>query len=254
MSRPAYDFDPESNTGFLTKYQVHILLKKNQVGLLTFIAFELIIDALWALANIVPGFALFDGQAGQISAYTHSGWWLSIEMIVLAMGIASTYFALHYATDEGKLELSVSRTDIWLTAYQIVLFLGFCSLLVQTVLTFFELNPCTSTLCTQYYWCLIVVIVFLIVLAMMEIWMILRARVFQLNMRHALTRGNVETLVAKDTPTTRVPSANPKASAPPAEPPSYNEVYPEASAPPKEMLHRLRIQRQLQNNRFGGKK
>lgn len=201
MSRPRFDFDIESNPkAHLTKLQVHSLLKKNQIGLLTFVAFEFGIFIIWCLANMVPGFALFDGQAGQTSAYTHSGFWQAIEACVLCMGIASTYFSLHYASDEGKLELSVSRTDTWITAYMIVLTLGIFSLIVQVVLTFFEFNPCTSTLCTQYYWCMIVLVVFLIVLAIMEAWMILRARVFQLNMQHALQNATLETIIATEKP------------------------------------------------------
>ncbi len=170
-----------------------VLLKMNQMGVLTILAIQCIIFGLWLLALMIPGFALYDGAAGSTSAYTHAGFWLVLEFVVLLVGSVATYFGLNYSTTTRTIEKGVHRVAQWITLYMVALLFGFCAHILHASLTLVEVSSCTSTLCSSYYWVIVCLVVFLFVDAFLSLWQIMRARVFQNNLCYALASDKIDT-------------------------------------------------------------
>jgi hypothetical protein len=168
---------------------IALALKRDQMAVLALLIVQLSLDALWVLATLVPGFALYDGAAGSVSAYTHVGWWLLIEWLVALCGAVATYFGLHYSATDRRVEKGVAPTSSWLTLYLFVLFIGFCSHVVHDALTWVEVAGCTSTLCRNYYWAHVCTGVLLILLAIVMLLLIWRARVYQRSLDLAVLNG-----------------------------------------------------------------
>lgn len=189
-ARSADEFQNASGNG-LEDRDVVELVKMSLIGVVVIIIFHAFIHSLWSLATIVPGFNLFDGTAGTYSAYTHTGWWLMIDYVVSAMGIASVLFGLNYAAEVGVLELGAERMITWLQSYMIVLAFGIVAHLIHVGFTLSEISNCTSTLCVQQYWCLVVLIVVLFVSVFLLGWLIVRVYAFMNNLKLAMAFGRV---------------------------------------------------------------
>lgn len=181
--------DPdEFDRNGLTNEQTLVLLKYNQTGVVTIIFLALIVLVLWSIASIVPGFARFDGAAGETSAISHIGWWIAIEIFVLVVGAMSTFFGLHY-TKEGAIEKGVGRVRSFLTFYIFVLAIAIAANITHLVLSGLELSNCTSTLCTSQKGFLIALLVILAVLAFLEGWQIYRVVTYSNNLFNSLGNG-----------------------------------------------------------------
>jgi len=102
---------------------------------------------VWQMFAVVPGFALYDGAAGSVSAYTHYGWWSIIDGATIVWGIASLYFGINYVPSQRLVERGISRNITWLLVYIIVLGVNGISHLTHFVLSLFERVHCDSTLC-----------------------------------------------------------------------------------------------------------
>lgn len=166
------------------------VLKYNQVGLTTVLVLHAVAHFLWELATYVPGFTLYDGSAA-VNANTHAAWWLAIDFVVAWAGIMSPWFTLHY-TREGVVEKGLPRTHEYLMAYVVLSVLGGVTLLVHWALTWGELTTCDSTLCAQYKWCFVGVLVFLIVDAFLLFWSTTRALTYYYNLKRALLAGKLD--------------------------------------------------------------
>lgn len=164
------------------------VLKYSQVGHISVIGILFAIHAIWELATMVPGFARYDGSSS-LNANTHAGWWLAIDFAVFAWAAASPYFTLHY-TRNGVIEKGVMRTHQWLLAYMILAGIGALVSLVHIILTIGEITPrCDSTLCAQYQWCFIALLVFLAIHIFVLIWSLLRALAYYHNLKAAVDAG-----------------------------------------------------------------
>lgn len=229
FSRPSRDFRT------LSDRQVMMLLKMNQFGVLTIVVMQSIIFCLWLLALMIPGFALYDGAAGCVSAYTHGGFWLVIEFNILLIGVTSTYFGLNYSTSTRTVEKGVHRVAQWITLYMVALVFGIISHLLHASLTLVEVSTCTSTLCSSYYWVMICLIVFLFVSAFLSLWQIVRACVFQNNLCYALASDKIDTTLDLSTPSEADDDEEQvKGGGEGGDPlpPGTEELLPEPSAPP----------------------
>lgn len=181
-SRPVDDFKEMSQ---MEKLDV---LKYSQVGLISSIVVLFAVHFVWELASLVPGFPRYDGSSS-VNANTHAGWWLAIDFCVVGWGIVAPFFTLHY-TRYGVIEKGVMRTHQWLLGYMILAGIGAVVSLVHLALTVFEIVPnCDSTLCSQYKWCFIALIVFLVLHMFILIWSLLRALAYYHNLKAAVDAG-----------------------------------------------------------------
>lgn len=183
-ARPQEDFEDLSVTETLD------VLQYNQVGLITILFLHAMLHGLWCLAGRVPGFDLYDGSA-VINANTHGSWWLLIDYAVSFVGAAAPYFGLHY-NKQGVVEKGLPRTYEYLAVFVAVALLGAVSLFVQWGLTWGEFASCDSTLCTQYKWCFVGVLVFLFVDALILIWAAIRAYSYHANLKRAIISGKLD--------------------------------------------------------------
>ncbi len=172
------------------------LLKMNQNGVLTILCIQSTIFVLWLLAIMIPGFALYDGAAGSVSAYTHAGFWMAPEFLTLMFGAVATYFGLNYSTTTRTIEKGVQRVVEWDTFYMVVLFINFCSNIIHGSLALVEASTCTSTLCVSYKWALVIAIAAWFLLGFLSLLQMLRIRVFQNNLCFALAAGKIDTTMS----------------------------------------------------------
>jgi len=183
----------QSEIAAMSDLQVATVLKKNQIGILSVVAVEVVIFILWLLAAAVPGFALYDGAANTVSAYTHAGWWQLLEFICILTGSVCTFFGFSIYYSSGVVEKGACRVINCVTLYQVVLVLTVLSHVPHVVLSIFEVSGHTSTLATNYVWCLAMTIALLFVLIIVEIVGFCCARVFQKNLCNAIMYGKLDT-------------------------------------------------------------
>jgi len=196
--RRVEDFNPEEGNSLTTR-EIFDLLKSNQTGINVVVWFQRLVLMLWLLTSLVPGFCLFDGAPGAVSAVSHIGWWAAIEVFVLGVGATSTYFGLHY-TQDGVIEKGVDRTLTYLWFYQIVLVLGIIGHIVHDVLAWIEYSQCTSTLCTTQGGFLLTLCIALIVLIIVLMWTaVVLVPGYRRNLKYSLAYGNNDmTLLTPD--------------------------------------------------------
>lgn len=164
------------------------VLKYSQVGFISVVIIQFAIHAVWELATIVPGFTRYDGSSS-LNANTHAGWWLLIDLCILLWAAVAPFFTLHY-TRNGVIEKGVMRTHQWLLGYMILAGIGALVTLVHIILSIGEIAPrCDSTLCAQYHWCFIALLVFLIIHMFVLIWSLLRALAYYHNLKAAVEGG-----------------------------------------------------------------
>lgn len=168
----------------VTNKAIFDLLRYNQSGILVLVFLGAAIVATWLVFSVVPGFALFDGASSEISAVSHIGWWVPIEVITLVVGGVSVFLSFQYNSDE-RIEASITRLRGWLVFYIVVLALAIVANMVHLALSAVELSNCTSTLCTTNKAFLVVLLVFLVVLAFLEAWAIYRVVTFSTNLKYA---------------------------------------------------------------------
>lgn len=177
------------------------ILKYNQIGFLATQMLHLAIVLVWCLATRVPGFNLYDGSEA-VNANTHSGWWLMADVIVLAMGLLSPYFTLHYAV-EGNIqtvETGVQSTAEWLMAYVIVAVLGGIMAGVHAGLSIPELvRDCNSaTFCRDYQYMQIALVILLFVLMVLLWWSAALAYTYHLNIKGAIRHGGLQPTITSN--------------------------------------------------------
>lgn len=160
------------------------LMKYNQVGVVTLLVISFAIVAVWSCFSIVPGFSLYDGTSDELTAVSHTGWWLAIDVLVLLVGGLSVFLAFSL-NQADKIEISVHRMSGWLIFFVVLLSLGILSNIFHVVLSSTELSRCTSTLCTDNQPFLITLIAMLGALAFIKGWTIYRVITYNSNMKYA---------------------------------------------------------------------
>ena len=217
--------------GAMNNWQATTLLTLSQTGVSTIVAIEVALHLVWIMLDLVPGFALYDGPAGSISAYTHTGWWMLIDVIVIVVGAVSVYFGLSYVPAENVVERGLARNENWIIMYMMMLGLGMISLILHGILSIFEVASCNSTLCMQNKTVLIVFIVGLFIDAFVLGWGILRAYTFQTTLKTVLVKWNVLLVVEGAQEQPPQPQLQPLPAA------QDGPVAP--SAPPENLLSRV---------------
>lgn len=197
LSREDYEFQK----GMLSDQEILLLLKRNQMSILTAVFVEICFTILWILCSIVPGFALYNGDVNRINAYTHLGWWLIIELLCIVVGCISTFFSLGYSSVNGQIERNVGVTLKWMYVYCFFLALTGVSHVVHGILSIFERTHCDpltgSTLCKDYSWVLLTAIcVWFVWGVAVNGWTILRATVYANNLNLAIRMGRIDMAIS----------------------------------------------------------
>ena len=208
-----------ANAGDMSRWpveNVYWTLKQSQYSILIPIAIQMGLYVLWQIAAIVPGFALYNGTAGFLGAYSHLAWWSAIDFLCICFGLASVWFGLGYSTTTGKAEKNVTSSLMWLSTYAVILALSGAATIAHCVLSIIELSVNDSTLAKNYQWVLIVLITLLIVNLLLHIWLIIRALVYRRNLQNAMarTQDKVNMDVIEPVPDEEQ-AAGPQPSAPP---------------------------------------
>lgn len=162
----------------LTTEELWVLLQNYKIGVDTIVLFQVLILSLVLLGSLVPGFALFDGAAGEASAISHIGFFAVIELAIIYVGAKSTGFGLHLTADNSRIEKGVARTKEWLNFYWYMLIVAIVAHITHFVLALIENANCTSTLCVDNRGFLIALIVFLITMAVVLAWQMYRVAVY----------------------------------------------------------------------------
>lgn len=183
-ARTPDEFSRQAVDTGVTNKAIFDLLRYNQTGILVLIFLGAAIVATWVVFSVVPGFALFDGASTEISAVSHIGWWVPIEVLTLVIGGVSVFLSFQYNRDQ-RIEASITRLRSWLVFYIVVLAAAIIANLVHLSLSAIELSNCTSTLCTTNKVFLIILLVFLVVLAFLEAWAIYRVVTYSTNLKYA---------------------------------------------------------------------
>lgn len=225
------DFEPQTPFA-LTKEDVVELLRLNQTGLISVLVVQSLIMVLWLGADIIPGFVLYNGASGNLSAYTHGFWWRVIELISILIGSASTYFGLDYLGDPGTITRSVARTEQWLVVYIVVLVIAIVSHMIHAILTIFEYANCDSTLCTAHEWVMIMLIFFLILSAVISAWQITRAYTFRENLKQAHALSAIDMNLSESAESEQPAAAAATTTGPNAMIRHHMKFTPAAAAPP----------------------
>jgi hypothetical protein len=211
------------------------------VGVNIIVSIQVALHLVWIMLDLVPGFALYDGPVGSVSAYTHTGWWLAIDTVVIVVGAVSVYFGLNYVPGDNVVERGLARNENWIVMYMVFLAIGMVSLLVHAILSLFEVSSCNSTLCINSQWVLIAFIVGLFVDACVLGWGIFRAYAFQTTLKNVLVKWNVLLVVDGNNNKKQVgpPPAPPATEylAPPQAPNAPGQVAP--TAPQMDVLSRV---------------
>jgi len=164
---------------------VYWSLNRNKYSIVTGIVVQIVLGWLWLIASIVPGFALFNGTAGEVSAYSHLAWWFVIDYTCVCFGLWSLNFSLGYSTTEGVIEKNVGSTIAWVATYRFILCLAAASHIVHVVLSGLEFHNKTSTLARDYQWVLIVLISLLSLSVLLVLFIAYRAHVYLKNLKTA---------------------------------------------------------------------
>ncbi|MBX9636553.1 MAG: hypothetical protein K2Q45_03270 [Nitrosomonas sp.] len=188
LSREKYEFQK----GMLTDEEIVLLIVRNQMSIGIFIVLEVLLSFLWLAAGAVPGFALYNGLANQLNAYTHLIWWFAIELACIAFGIYAILFGIGYSVIEQKPERNVSRTITKLNVYFWILGLSVTSHILHVIFSCFELYNCSSSLCSNYRWVLITGIALWATWAVVNVWMMIRVVVYRNNLTMAIQYGRLD--------------------------------------------------------------
>jgi hypothetical protein len=225
------------------------ILKYNQIGFMATQMLHLAIVLIWCLATRVPGFNLYDGSEA-VNANTHSGWWLAVDIMVLAMGLMAPYFTLHYVMEDNqqKVETGMKSTADWLMAYIIIAILGGVMAGVHAGLSLSELmRDCNSaTFCRDYQYMQIALVILLFVLMVLLWWSAALGYTYRLNIQGAVTHGGLRPTI------TTKPLAGGGGGGDVEEGGQPAPQYPGASSQIMTPLLQMRMQQQQQQGGSGG--
>ncbi len=183
-ARTPDEFSREGGDPGVTNKAIFDLLRYNQSGIVVLIFLGVGIVATWLVFSVVPGFALFDGDVSEISAISHIGWWVPIEVLALVIGGISVFVSFQY-NQKQRIEASITQLRGWLVFYIVVLAVAIVANLTHLALASIELSNCTSTLCTSHKSFLIILLIFLVVMAFLEGWAIYRVITYSSNLKYA---------------------------------------------------------------------
>jgi hypothetical protein len=174
----------------LSKDEMYTVVQMNRMGIISFVFVEIIFFVFWMFALGIPGFALYDGGVNTCSAYTHGMWWMVVEFAVIIGGLGSIWFGLGYDRKRQRYERNVTRTESWIDLYCLLLFAGCASNLIHFGLTICEIVPtnCSGTLCKNYYWVLVCLLIFLLIVAFLQFIQVFRVRGYKNNLHAALSK------------------------------------------------------------------
>jgi hypothetical protein len=144
------------------------LLLAVQVGLLI----------AWQCTSLVPGFCPIE-NATTFNAVCHTGWWLAIEFVVLAVGAAAPCMDLWVVEYTQGVRKQTSVTQKWIIAWIVLLFIAIVSNIIHLVASGIEyFMGCTTTMCLSYASYLLAFICILIFLLCLEILLLIRVFVY----------------------------------------------------------------------------
>jgi hypothetical protein len=158
------------------------LLVLNQTGLVIVIGIQMALASVWIMLGLVPGFTLYDGAAGVVSAYTHAGWWELIDGATIVFGLCSIWFGINYVPSQRLVERGIARNLTWLLFYMILLGVNTLSHILHLSFSANEAAHCDSTLCVNNGTVLYVFIAGLAMEALLNIWAIVEAHKYRTNL------------------------------------------------------------------------
>lgn len=159
--------------------EMYVILTNNQVSIRVVQGIQLGLMALWFALVFVRGFALNEG--GGNSAVPHIPW-MFVEVVTLYVGSRITGFVLTNPSHANRLELMFSDASGRLTGYMIMLGTAIVANIAHVVLSIIEVVHCTSAFCVSGYGFLIAFIIGLFAMILLELYLIWRVRVYQLNL------------------------------------------------------------------------
>lgn len=134
----------------MTLQQVLNVLYNNRMAIWWALFCQIVLYVLWQQAGVSPSMALYDGEALKVPVLTHMGPWITLEGIILGLGLLT--LGMHPVMSElanGKIhfiELSPVALDKLLSTYQVVALIGVVVNGVQIYLIIAQLVDATSSL------------------------------------------------------------------------------------------------------------
>lgn len=173
----------------IDKTHLYVLLERDQIGLRSIVAMQMVLLVLWSIGTIVPGFGFYDGQVGVFNAISHTGFWLSWEIFLLFLGGATLSFAITASlmqTTKKDLHERIEqlrRSYVWIIFWVIVLIIAIAANITHIVACGVELSYCSSTLCMDTSGFLIAFIVLLSLVIVVEVTAFVYACLFRRDLR-----------------------------------------------------------------------
>lgn len=193
--------------GVLTDADVSTLLRMNLTGIGFIVLLQSIVFILWLLLDGVPGFTLYDGASSlTFNAFSHGMFWRALAVIPLILGGWCVCFGITYVPDEGRAERGVAPVLRTAKLYGFVLVLDAIAAILHLAMTANEHAHCTSTLCTQNTWGLIVLYPILLLTAFFDLWQFVRVLVYQNHLELAIGFDRIDMSVTSGSAETK-PSA-----------------------------------------------
>lgn len=181
---------PQDPDYFKRKYaaldlkDVYVLLKSNRIGIFMLLLCQAVFLTLWICLNYVSGFSNYDGNPNVANVISHDGWWLTIELIVFAMGLLSISSEL--SMNERGLCFDADTASTYINFYICMLLLAIVANVVDAILSIVEVVTCTSTFCTASYGFLVVFIIMIFLLILIESFLLYRSFTYKLHLQNAL--------------------------------------------------------------------
>jgi len=179
----------------LTLQEASSILMRNEAGINILQNLLALVLFLWMLATMIPGFSLYDGTANQISAFTHAGFWIGLQFIVLYIGASATKFGIHYSVSDGVVEKGVGAAFKRMYWYKWLLFLGLIAHIFHAVFMGMESQNCDSTLCGTYTWAYWLTLVFICIHPFIHAWLIFRVQVYEANLSAAIGYDKIDAII-----------------------------------------------------------
>lgn len=179
----------------LTLQESSSILMRNQTGIDILQNLLALVLFLWILATMIPGFCLYDGVANQVSAFTHAGFWMALQLIPVYIGASATKFGIHYSVRDGVVEKGVGSGLKRMYWYKWLLFFGILAHIVHAVLMGMESQSCSSSLCSTYTWSYWLVLVIICIHPFIHAWLIFRVQVYEANLKSAIRYDKVDVVL-----------------------------------------------------------
>ncbi len=187
----------------LSMEDVSNVLYHNRISILVGVFMEVALVSLWLLASMVTAFVMYDGDAGQVSAFTHASFWYILAYWTSILGGAATGFSpvSHDASTRGKrtiYELNLTSMDSYLSFYAIMIGISFTAQAFHAGFTIAELSNRTSTLALQYMWLGGIFCAGLGLLCILYLWQLLRVLTYRNNLASAAAAGRIDLKISYD--------------------------------------------------------